>query len=252
MGSSHSTQANPEAAGFENTYIDVCGTADGELTASCERPASRDNLRVSFGFKPGVAMVKGFPSTGGVYILPFCSGMELDFLGLDRFEETPRCGLSPDRTGEEERKENKQEDGDNDRKEEDALCAKIRLLGARWWPSLGAYRAADVRRWITETTDPRYLDDKKRFFAVQVAGAATGNSTSSSTVTSPQADGGGGEGGEGVWVLEVDEEDGSERGLGRIGNARNMEEKCRLIERFGGTFYPDPRECPYLDFGGGP
>lgn len=112
MGSSHSTQANPEAAGFEITYIDVCGTADGELTASYNRPTPRNNLRVSFGVKPGVAMVKGFPSTGGVYILPSCSGTELDFLGLDRFETTPRPGLSLNRTGEEGVK-----------KEEDALCA---------------------------------------------------------------------------------------------------------------------------------
>lgn len=55
-----------------------------------------------------------------------------------------------------------------------------------------------------------------------------------------------------MWVLEVSDEDGLERGLGRIGNTRNMEEKCRLIERFGGNFYSDPRECPYLDFGGDP
>ena len=52
----------------------------------------------------------------------------------------------------------------------------------------------------------------------------------------------------GVWALEVGEEDCSNRQLGRINNARDMEEKCGQIEKFGGTFYAAPSECPFLDF----
>jgi hypothetical protein len=46
---------------------------------------------------PGVT-VFGFPSKGGVYILRNTMGVELDFLGLDRFNHTPRPLKSdPDR-----------------------------------------------------------------------------------------------------------------------------------------------------------
>ncbi|KAH6856358.1 hypothetical protein B0I37DRAFT_412287 [Chaetomium sp. MPI-CAGE-AT-0009] len=132
----------------------------------------RDKLRVCFGMTSG-AFVKGFPSKGGVYILN-CSAIELDFLGLDRFE-TAWPSADP--------------------AEEDALCDKMRLLGP---------------------------EEKQRFIGVTLQG--------------------------GLWVLETDKLDSSNRQLGRIGNARDMEEKCRAIERFGGTFYADPSDCPLLDF----
>lgn len=44
---------------------------------------------VSYSSGPGVT-VYGFPSTGGIYVLSPCFGIELDFLGLDRFNDTPR------------------------------------------------------------------------------------------------------------------------------------------------------------------
>ena len=152
-------------------------------------PPVSDSLRVHFGACAG-ATVKGFPSTGGVYRLS-CSVMELDFLGVDRFETAPRS-LDP--------------------AEEDSFCAKMRLLGARWWPSMDAYRNAESR-----TERVHYIG------------------------VGPQG---------GVWALESVEADFWEdsRGLGRINNARNMEEKCREIERFGGTFYADLADCPLLDF----
>lgn len=40
---------------------------------------------------------------------------------------------------------------------------------------------------------------------------------------------------------------GLKKPFGLIYNARDMNERCQMIERFGGTFYEDPRECPYLD-----
>jgi CheY-like chemotaxis protein len=125
--------------------------------------------------------------------------MELDFLGLDRFKTAPRS-LDP--------------------AEEDSFCARIRLLGARWWPSLDAYRN-------TEYAYPSTESPTERMSYIGVG---------------PQG---------GVWALENFEADVWEqepRGLGRINNARNMEEKCREIERFGGTFYADPADCPLLDF----
>ncbi|KAK1762697.1 hypothetical protein QBC33DRAFT_460789, partial [Phialemonium atrogriseum] len=51
----------------------------------------------------------------------------------------------------------------------------------------------------------------------------------------------------GVWVLKTSHRDVLYRGLGRIGNARDMEERCCLIKRFGGIFYENPADCPHLD-----
>lgn len=61
--------------------------------------------------------VYGYPSTGGCYTLK-CDGVELDFLGLSRFEHTFRSG---------------------DPEEEDAHCARMMKLGPNWWKSLTHY-----------------------------------------------------------------------------------------------------------------
>jgi len=66
--------------------------------------------------------VRGWPSTGGFYILS-CDGVELEFLGLDRFEPTPRS---------------------QDPAEEDAFCAKMRRLGPRWYRDLEAEAAESL------------------------------------------------------------------------------------------------------------
>lgn len=53
--------------------------------------------------------------------------------------------------------------------------------------------------------------------------------------------------GGGVWVLRNVDKETSERGVAAIYNALNMDERCRIIEELGGTFYVDPKDCPYLD-----
>lgn len=63
-----------------------------------------------------LTIVRGWPSTGGFYTLG-CDGVELEFLGLDRFEPTPRS---------------------QDPAEEDAFCANMRKLGADWYNNLEA------------------------------------------------------------------------------------------------------------------
>ena len=194
MGFSMST---PDSAQYEKALRLTNAPPDPGHVIACGRVSiadERDKLRVRFGTEAG-AYVKGFPSKGGVYIL-VCSAIELDFLGLDRFE-TALPSTDP--------------------AEEDELCAKMRLLGALWWPSLEKYTTA---LWKQNLGDEPEL--KERFIGVMPQG--------------------------GVWVLETDWEDSSKRQLGRIKNARDMEEKCRAIERFGGTFYADPIDCPLLDF----
>lgn len=70
-----------------------------------------------------LTMVRGWPSTGGFYTLS-CDGVELEFLGLDRFEPTPRS---------------------QDPGEEDAFCANMRKLGAGWHRDEEAQAAGSLK-----------------------------------------------------------------------------------------------------------
>lgn len=51
----------------------------------------------------------------------------------------------------------------------------------------------------------------------------------------------------GVWVLYTTVEKANEIGAGMVQNAYSMEERCDVIKQLGGIFYPDPKDCPYLD-----
>lgn len=51
-----------------------------------------------------------------------------------------------------------------------------------------------------------------------------------------------------MWVLAIDRLEGLGKGVGRIENTANMEEKCKEIEKLGGVFYANPRDCSLLDF----
>ncbi|RFU75457.1 hypothetical protein TARUN_6790 [Trichoderma arundinaceum] len=80
-------------------------------------------LRVKFGRVPG-GMVKGWPSKGGFYILGPCFGVELQFLGLDRFHNVPRPSISDPTAAADE---------------EEMHCNKMRQLGATWWENEDDY-----------------------------------------------------------------------------------------------------------------
>ncbi|KAK0765867.1 hypothetical protein N5P37_001807 [Trichoderma harzianum] len=59
-------------------------------------------FRARFGRGPGVS-VRGWPSKGGIYILERCFNIELDFLKLDKFHDTPQPSPSnPNAIAEEE------------------------------------------------------------------------------------------------------------------------------------------------------
>jgi hypothetical protein len=83
-----------------------------ELGDICGIPRPLPDLpRLAFGSGPG-ARVVAYPSKGGMDVLDALNGLDLDFLGLDRFKTVQRS---------------------QDPAEEDALCVKMRRLGAVWW-----------------------------------------------------------------------------------------------------------------------
>lgn len=139
-------------------------------------------------------MVRGFPSAGGIYLLQDAGLVELEFLFLDRFHETPRS---------------------NDAVEEDAFCQRMRAMGAQWFDS------------EEEADDEPPLEYKngKRVGRTQLWLGWCANG--------------------GVWALEIDEYEGARRGIGgRIRNAKDMEERCKVIEMLGGAFFSDRKHRP--------
>ncbi|KAJ5921467.1 hypothetical protein N7466_009793 [Penicillium verhagenii] len=160
-----------------------------------DEPEGRFWLSYGSGFG---AKVFGYPSKGGVYILRVGFGIELDFLGLDRFNNTERPSkLDPDWQA-----------------KEDAHCDMMRRLGATWW-----------RRESDEFLKHGLEPPKPTDGYLRVGWPAAG----------------------GVWVLHTTLGNAGGIGAARILNARDMEERCRWIEKLGGVFYADPKDCPHLD-----
>lgn len=182
-------------------------------------------FRFAFGLDPGSTTVYGWPKKGGVYVLNSCLGIELEFLGFDRLGEV--MDLSKEARSESDEEEEVHCNRSKYTKDQENHVrdlygwfltpnVAVRQLGATWWKSYYAYLYASL--------GPGQKSDQ-----VLHVGWPTS--------------------GDGVWVLSLVRREAydSIKPYGIIYNARDMDERCRLIERFGGRFYDDPRKCPYLD-----
>ncbi|CEL10921.1 hypothetical protein ASPCAL14028 [Aspergillus calidoustus] len=159
--------------------------------------------------------VYGWPSRGGVIILSGASRADFDYLGWD-IHSLPRRR-------------------DPDQDAEDDHCKKLLLLGATWYDSERRYKlladAATNNRSVRERFENKQLPavTRKEGLWVRVGWPSTG----------------------GLWVVEWDdpvfeeiqdesaEDYGpgySEKG-GLVGLARDMDERCEIIERIGGKFF---------------
>ncbi|KAI6089289.1 hypothetical protein F4821DRAFT_257083 [Hypoxylon rubiginosum] len=151
--------------------------------------------RVVFGSR--WTTVYGYPSSGGVLVLPFCNGVDLSFLQLARFSPAERS---------------------DDPAAEDQHCVRMRKLGAWKFASVWEYDTMDLFH-------PGKLDAKMLVVAAWPGSGAGG----------------------GVWVLKTPEGRGYEKGLARVWNALDMDERCEVVKSLGGTFYEDPARCPDLE-----
>ncbi|KAI1504901.1 hypothetical protein F5X99DRAFT_370227 [Biscogniauxia marginata] len=88
--------------------------------------------------------VYGYPSSGGVLVLPFCNGVDLAFLHLPRLGPAERSG---------------------DPAAEDRHCARMRRLGAWWFASVDEYES-------TQYFSPERLDRKMLVVAAWPRGGA--------------------------------------------------------------------------------
>lgn len=91
----------------------------------------------------------------------------------------------------------------------------MRHLGPTWWPTELAWLESEISGM---------LDERSNNY-VRVGWTPDG----------------------GAWVWKTTKKGASEKGGAMLQNARTMEERCLVIERLGGTFYADPKDCPFLD-----
>jgi hypothetical protein len=77
--------------------------------------------------------VYGWPSTGGVVARSNCGLVELSFFGWDPLEAP--------------------ESRNEDQEQEDAFCAKLRMIGGKWWSS---------RRRFLDVTEEEYLPEHRK------------------------------------------------------------------------------------------
>ncbi|KAI5367379.1 hypothetical protein Slin15195_G025060 [Septoria linicola] len=79
-------------------------------------------IRTTFGVL--ATSVYGWPSTGGVWVHESCYGVELDFLGLSRFQTSPTARFS---------------------KEEDEFCKLLEKIGAHFYETEADYNRQTFR-----------------------------------------------------------------------------------------------------------
>ncbi|KAJ5904309.1 hypothetical protein N7504_006692 [Penicillium tannophilum] len=103
----------------------------------------------------------------------------------------------------------------NWQQKENAHCDRMRHLGPTWWPTELAWLKSEISGM---------LDERSNNY-VRVGWTPDG----------------------GAWVWKTTKKGASEKGGAMLQNARTMEERCLVIERLGGIFYADPKDCPFLD-----
>ncbi|KAL8977547.1 MAG: hypothetical protein Q9205_006671 [Flavoplaca limonia] len=81
-----------------------------DFKESDSTPLPTPRIRAGFGLR--MTTIRGFPSKGGFYLLEVAGPVEMDFLGLDHFQEA-LPSINPT--------------------EEDAFCQRMRALGASWF-----------------------------------------------------------------------------------------------------------------------
>lgn len=101
------------------------GRADFEVPCDLHDPDEDPLEAIRSEFGSTTTVVYGWPSTGGVWVHEACYGVELDFLGLSRFEPSATERFS---------------------KEEDEFCQRLEWIGAHFYDSDYAYKSNRSRQ----------------------------------------------------------------------------------------------------------
>lgn len=151
----------------------------------------------------------GWPSRGGVIVLSNATSVDLEFLGWDPV--------------------NPPLNRDEDQDAEDEFCKRLLLLGAGWYDSQERYDyLADVADKFEEALLQTEYGEVPRATRMERLWVKVGWPSEG-----------------GLWVAEFDDpvfgppfsEPRLPPGSGQIVLARNMDERCQILERLGGCFF---------------
>lgn len=164
--------------------------------------------------------IYGWPTRGGVIILGHATHVDLTFLGLDV--------LNPPIT------RNRDSDVPAASSEEDSFCQRLLLLGAKWWDSVARSSFvnevdAGLQPAIENVEAGRVPEPtlrERRWIRVGWENHAAAAAAAGSC---------------GLWLLDCDsnmhgvleEENMVPEDAGRIGLARSMRERCKILKRLG-------------------
>lgn len=153
------------------------------------------------------ARVACWPSSGGIWI-KHADVVDLEFLGLDRFDSTPR---------------------QFNQTAEDEFCSTLKMVGAEWWqlpPDFKRRGHLGKEQYGCETLESCFTPDVRNEFLLAWP------ETFMTVCYVP---------------IALVEERGDES-LGGYRNALTMEERCRVIMRLGGEVCRCKAECPELEY----
>lgn len=162
--------------------------------------------RMTFGLSRA-CRVFAYPSHGGV-VRKILTDVELGYLGLSRTGPDPGACSDPD--------------------EEDAFALRMLKLGARWWPSSKFYEL--------HTTDDVYPYGYHFPPDLHVGYPTTGSGAWVLAVWAENSQ---------TWLEEHDPPRKPEDWV-ELAFCRTMEERCKVLEEFGATFYEHIQQCEKL------
>ncbi|KAL9624081.1 MAG: hypothetical protein Q9160_001603 [Pyrenula sp. 1 TL-2023] len=175
----------------------------------------------------GYNLITCLPSSGGILTANKVHPVMLDHLGLDRMHDVPRP---------------------SSQSEEDILCIRMRSIGAEYFDNQHDLEFAWYHRrrlapktwWLNEYSSGDLNEDLyEAFMKSKTKEEIRLVMKGPVPIVHCWPETGG------VWVRPTYEwgEDAVDQGLMR--KARTMEELCRAVEKSGGEFYEDPKDCDW-------
>jgi hypothetical protein len=222
---------------------DICGIED---------KSPKPVYKVLYTAGPGVTLL-GWPAKGGLYVLRNCLGIELDFLGFNRFENTVRPGYDPSTGTLLKKAVNGSDTVDQEQKQIDEgkrdIVIKVKIISVLVFVLLHSYSVFRLFYLILTCLLPVHIVRMlgaiwyESIFALEeeileqavLPGGEKKRGNALYIKTGWPSNGGG------VWVLNTTQDRASELGAARIYNARDMDERCRVIECIGGVYCSDPK-----------
>ena len=203
--------------------------------------------------------VYGWPSRGGVIVLDDATNVDFKFLGLSSTNPPRKRDLSvigsasriePKEQQDYEKPTGPGQEADSAMYEENHLCQRLLLLGAKWWDSERRYQSVigfaeniesfvdRMEEGIEEEPTPRERRWVKVGWGRPFSYASSIEESDGKVRPADSQEGG-------FWILDCDNDwtdileydDLAPNDAGKVKLARTMDERCQILKRMGAKYY---------------